>query len=262
MRIQWIEMTPYAVSCQHASRANQSSSLFRTVGSHCDLHRRLCHLLTALRGQKEEEQGLTWSRRNIKIKIIKILTRKRLDLETISHCDAHGAPGFLRLLGDGAVVLRLILSQRGVRLREQRRSAPQGPLQQEPPGGHQLAVALRVGEGVARAAGADAPGGRAARRRGRQRLLPQLVSHLEDGQLMKTSRYAFIHLLMGVVCRLTLSLTVGRSWMRMKRKATTGRMQSREVRKMVSQTLGWIREFLAVPGISKTRQTPSARIPR
>lgn len=74
-------------------------------------------------------------------------------------------------------------------------------------------------------------------------------------------RASFIHLLMGVVCRLTLSLTVGRSWMRMKRKATTGRMQRREVRKMVSQTLGWIREFLAVPGISKTRQTPSARIP-
>lgn len=51
-----------------------------------------------------------------------------------------------------------------------------------------------------------------------------------------------------VTCPLTLSLMVGRSWMRMKRKATTGRIQRRDVRNMVSHTLGWFREFLAVPG--------------
>lgn len=53
-------------------------------------------------------------------------------------------------------------------------------------------------------------------------------------------------------CWVTLSLMVGRSWMRMKRKATTGRIQRRDVRKMVSQTLGWFREFLAVPSHGKS----------
>lgn len=89
------------------------------------------------------------------------------------------APRLLRLLRDGAVVLGLILRQRRVRLGEQDRSTPQGSLQQEPARGHQVAVALGVGEGVARAAGADAPGGRAAGRRSGQRLLLHLVPHLE-----------------------------------------------------------------------------------
>lgn len=55
-----------------------------------------------------------------------------------------------------------------------------------------------------------------------------------------------------VVCTLTLSLMVGRSRRRIKRKATTGRMQRSEVRRTVSQMLGWLREFLATPGISET----------
>ena len=50
---------------------------------------------------------------------------------------------------------------------------------------------------------------------------------------------------------------VGQSWMRMKRKATTGRTQRREVRNMVSHTLGWFREFLAVPGLAKTSDQQS-----
>lgn len=33
----------------------------------------------------------------------------------------------------------------------------------------------------------------------------------------------------------------------MKRKATTGIVQRREVRNMVSHTFGWFKEFLAVP---------------
>lgn len=37
--------------------------------------------------------------------------------------------------------------------------------------------------------------------------------------------------------------------MRMKRNATTGRTQRSELRNMVSHTLGWFKEFLAVPGI-------------
>lgn len=50
---------------------------------------------------------------------------------------------------------------------------------------------------------------------------------------------------------LTLSLMVGRSRMTMKRKATTGRIHRREVRKMVSHMFGWFREFLAVPAVPK-----------
>lgn len=46
----------------------------------------------------------------------------------------------------------------------------------------------------------------------------------------------------------TLSLMVGRSRRETKRKPTTGRAQRRVVRKTVSQTLGWLREFLPVPG--------------
>lgn len=45
---------------------------------------------------------------------------------------------------------------------------------------------------------------------------------------------------------------VGQSRRKIKRKATTGRMQRSEVRRMVSQMLGWFREFLATPGISAT----------
>lgn len=64
-------------------------------------------------------------------------------------------------------------------------------------------------------------------------------------------RYA---LLVCVIWYLTLSFIVGRSWMRMKRKATTGRIQRRVVRNMVSHTLGWLREFLAVPGESHSER--------
>lgn len=49
----------------------------------------------------------------------------------------------------------------------------------------------------------------------------------------------------------TLSLMVGQSCIKMKRKATTGRIQRRNVRNMVSHTLGWFKVFLAAPKIQK-----------
>lgn len=132
----------------------------------------------------------------------------------------------LLLLGDGAVVLGLILGQGRVRLGERGRSTPQGQLQQELPGRHQVAVALGVREGVARPAGADTPG-LVGRWGSWQRLLPHLMSHLQGGErdtpLMLTS-YSLIGdglmlLLLRqdgftacvIVCSLTLSLMVGRS---------------------------------------------------
>ncbi len=45
----------------------------------------------------------------------------------------------------------------------------------------------------------------------------------------------------------TLSLIVGLSWMKRNRFATTGNIHNMVVRKMVSHTLGWFSEFLAVP---------------
>lgn len=53
---------------------------------------------------------------------------------------------------------------------------------------------------------------------------------------------------------LTLSLIVGRNWTRINRKATTGRRQRRDVRNIVSHTLGWFREFLAVPAVQQEIQ--------
>lgn len=51
------------------------------------------------------------------------------------------------------------------------------------------------------------------------------------------------------VCSPTLSLMVGQSTTWTKRRAITGRMQMMAVRKMVSHTFGWFREFLAVPEV-------------
>lgn len=44
-----------------------------------------------------------------------------------------------------------------------------------------------------------------------------------------------------------MSVTVGHNIREAKRKATTGRMQRNAVSRMVNQTFGWLREFLAVP---------------
>lgn len=71
-----------------------------------------------------------------------------LRLYVLQVCAALRALHLLWLLGDGTVVLWLILSQRRVRLYVQDRSTLYGSFQEEPPGSHQVTVALRVGEGV------------------------------------------------------------------------------------------------------------------
>lgn len=94
------------------------------------------------------------------------------------HTSCLRAPRLLRLLCDGAIVLRLTLSQRRVCLGKQGRSTLQGQSQQELPRRHQITIALGVREGVARPTGADTLA-ESLRHRSWQRLLPHLVSHLE-----------------------------------------------------------------------------------
>lgn len=88
----------------------------------------------------------------------------------------------LRLLCDGAIVLWLVLSQRRVCLAEHDWSTLQGQFQQEPPGRHQVTIALWVGEGVARPTGADTLTYCGACLRTWQRLLSYLIPHLEEGE--------------------------------------------------------------------------------
>ena len=92
-------------------------------------------------------------------------------------------------------MLRLVLSQRRVGLREQGGAAPQGQPHQEAAGRHQVSVALSVGEGVAGATGADTPGGGAAGCGGRQSLFTKLVSHLQ-GERDENEMKMWVHFVM------------------------------------------------------------------
>ena len=98
-------------------------------------------------------------------------------------------------------MLRLVLGQSGVGC-DEHRATLQGPLQQEPPGRHQVPEALGVGEGVAGAPGAECPYRFTPRSSGRQRLLPHLVSHLEGGGIENIHYINILNIHYTVKCKL------------------------------------------------------------